>query len=367
MSYASAYDPRDGIAIIGMAGRFPGAENPRALWRNLAAARESIPHFAEDELEPAGAEEMAARSEPGYGRARGILPGVELFDAGFFGISPAEADVIDPQQRLFLEAAWEALEDAGYDPQAFSGAIGVFAGMSNTYLLANLLGRPDVIARVGSLQTMMGNEKDYLATRVAYKLNLRGPALTIQTACSTSLVAVCQAVQSLLTFQCDMALAGGVSITLPQKRGYLHGDGAITSPDGRCRAFDVHAAGTVFSNGLGIVVLKRLADALDAGDSIHAVVKGSALSNDGSSKVSFTAPSVDGQVEAIALAQALAGIDPDTIGYVEAHGTGTALGDPISGSATQPSAGGRRPRFLRARFAPRRTSATSMPRRAWPA
>jgi len=334
VSYASAYDPRDGVAIIGMAGRFPGAENPRALWRNLAAARESIPHFAEDELEPAGAEEMAARSERGYVRARGILPGVELFDAGFFGISPAEADVIDPQQRLFLEAAWEALEDAGYDPQAFSGAIGVFAGMSNnTYLLANLLGRPDVIARVGSLQTMMGNEKDYLATRVAYKLNLHGPALTIQTACSTSLVAVCQAVQSLLTFQCDMALAGGVSITLPQKRGYLHGDGAITSPDGRCRAFDVHAAGTVFSNGLGIVVLKRLADALDAGDSIHAVVKGSALSNDGSSKVSFTAPSVDGQVEAIALAQALAGIDPDTIGYVEAHGTGTALGDPIEVAA----------------------------------
>jgi acyl transferase domain-containing protein/glutamate-1-semialdehyde aminotransferase len=334
MSYASAYDPEQGVAVVGMVGRFPGAPTVRALWKNLVAGVDAISRFREDELEPADAEEMAARREPGYVRARGILDGVELFDAAFFGIPPAEAEVLDPQQRLFLEAAWEALEDAGHDPQSFAGAIGVFAGMSNnSYVAANLRDRPDATARVGALQAMMANEKDYLATRVAYKLNLRGPALNIQTACSTSLVAVCQAVQALLTYQCDMALAGGVSVTLPQRRGYLHGEGAITSPDGRCRAFDAASAGTVFSNGLGVVVLRRLADALADGDRIHAVIKGAALNNDGAAKVSFTAPSVDGQADAIALAQALAGIDPGTIGYVEAHGTGTSLGDPVEVAA----------------------------------
>ena len=330
MSYASGYQPDDGVAIVGMAGRFPGARTVRELWANLARGVESITRFTEEELEPGGAAEMAARKDPGYVRARGILADVDLFDAAFFGIAPAEAAILDPQQRLFLEAAWHALEDAGHDPRAFPGPIGVFAGMSNnTYFPANLQGRPDATERVGWLQTMMGNEKDYLATRVAYKLDLRGPALNVQTACSTSLVAVCQAVQSLLTFQCDMALAGGVSIALPQKRGYLHHEGAITSPDGYCRAFDRRAAGTVFSNGLGLVCLRRLADALASGDTVLAVIKAAALNNDGSAKVSFTAPSVDGQAEVVALAQALAGVDPDSIGYVEAHGTGTALGDPI--------------------------------------
>jgi acyl transferase domain-containing protein len=330
MSYAQNYDANDGIAIIGMAGRFPGARTPGELWRNLLEARETITHFGVDELEPADAEEIAARSDPAYVAARGILDDVDKFDAGFFGITPREAQVLDPQQRLFLEAAWEALEDAGHDPRSFPGAIGVYAGASNnTYFARNLIERKDVTDLVGWLTTMMGNEKDYLATRVAYKLDLKGPALNIVTACSTSLVAVATAVQSLSTWQCDMALAGGVSISLPQKRGYLWQEGVITSPDGHCRAFDANAAGTVFSNGLGIVVLRRLADAIAANDRIYAVIKGAALNNDGSAKVSFTAPSVDGHAQVIATAQALAGIDPDTISYIEAHGTGTSLGDPI--------------------------------------
>jgi acyl transferase domain-containing protein/glutamate-1-semialdehyde aminotransferase len=330
MSYAQNYDPNDGIAIIGMAGRFPGARSPGELWRNLLEARETITHFGADELDPADAEEMAARSDPAYVAARGIIEDVDKFDAGFFGITPREAEVLDPQQRLFLEAAWEALEDAGHDPRSFPGPIGVFAGESNnTYFVRNLLERKDVTDLVGWLTTMMGNEKDYLATRVAYKLDLRGPALNIVTACSTSLVAVATAVQSLSTWQCDMALAGGVSITLPQKRGYLSQEGAITSPDGHCRAFDANAEGTVFSNGLGIVVLRRLSDAIAANDRIYAVIKGAALNNDGSAKVSFTAPSVEGHAQVISTAQALAGIDPDTISYIEAHGTGTSLGDPI--------------------------------------
>ncbi len=206
---------------------------------------------------------MEHRRDPDYVRARGILEDVDLFDADFFRMSPREADVTDPQQRVFLETAWEALERAGYDPETYDGAIGVYAGMSNnTYFLANLYHRPDILEQSGELP-MLGNEKDYLATRVSYKLDLRGPSINVVTACSSSLVAVCQAVQALETHQCDMALAGGVSIGLPQKRGYLYQEGFITSPDGHCRAFDEHAAGTVFSNGLGIVVLKRLEDALD--------------------------------------------------------------------------------------------------------
>jgi acyl transferase domain-containing protein/glutamate-1-semialdehyde aminotransferase len=330
MSYSQTYEPSEGIAIVGMAGRFPGARTPRELWRNLLLGRETITQFQPEDLEPAGADEMALRTDPAYVRARGILEDVDKFDAAFFGITPKEAEVLDPQQRLFLEAAWEALEDAGHDPKSFGGPIGVFAGSSNnSYFLNNLLNRKDVTETVGWLTAMMGNEKDYLATRVAYKLDLKGPALNIVTACSTSLVAVCSAVQSLATFQCDLALAGGVSVTLPQRRGYLAQEGAITSPDGHCRAFDQRAAGTVFSNGLGIVVLRRLAEAVAAGDTIYGVIKGAALNNDGNAKVSFTAPSVEGHAQVIALAQALASIDPGTISYVEAHGTGTNLGDPI--------------------------------------
>ena len=329
MSYAEAYDPLDGIAIVAVAGRFPGARDVEEFWQNLVAGRETISHFSEDELEPADPVDMESRRDQNYVRARGILDDIELFDAGFFKMSPREAEVTDPQHRVFLEAAWEALERAGYDPETYDGSIGVYAGMTNnTYFLANLHPRSDVLRNAGEL-AMLGNEKDYLATRVSYKLNLRGPSINVVTACSSSLVAVCQAVQALATHQCDMALAGGVSIRVPQRRGYLYQDGFITSPDGHCRAFDERAAGTVFSNGLGIVVLKRLEEALDDGDTIYAVIKGAAVNNDGSGRVSFTAPSVNGQADAVAMAQALAGIDPDTISYVEAHGTGTALGDPV--------------------------------------
>jgi acyl transferase domain-containing protein len=330
MSYSDNYDPQEGIAIIGMAGRFPGARSVEELWQNLLAGRETIDRFSADELEPAHAEDMEARADPNYVRARGILADVDKFDEQFFGFSPKEAAVLDPQQRLFLEAAWEALEHAGHDPKAFDGPIGVFAGAtSNSYYLNNLLSRRDITDVVGLLTTQMANQGHYIATRVAYKLDLRGPALNIHTACSTSLVAVCTAVQSLQAYQCDMALAGGASVQIPQKRGYLYQEGSILAPDGHCRAFDCDANGTVFGNGLGVVVLRRLVDAIADGDTIYAVIKGAALNNDGSSKVSFTAPSVDGHAQVIAAAQAFGGIDPNTISYIEAHGTGTALGDPV--------------------------------------
>ncbi|HEY4340977.1 MAG TPA: aminotransferase class III-fold pyridoxal phosphate-dependent enzyme, partial [Steroidobacteraceae bacterium] len=330
MSYSDAYDPLEGIAIIGMAGRFPEARNVDELWRNLLAQRECISRFSAEELEPAHHEDMAARPNPSYVRARGVLADADMFDERFFGFNPKEAEILDPQHRLFLQAAWEALEHAGYDPKAFSGPIGVFAGATNnSYYLQNLLSRRDITDIMGLLLTQMGNNNDYVATRVAYKFDLKGPALNIQNACSTSLVAVCTAVQSLQSYQCDMALAGGVSVQLPQKRGYLYQEGSILSPDGHCRAFDRDAGGTVFSNGLGVVVLRRLRDALEDGDTIYAVIKGAALNNDGSTKVSFTAPSVEGHSQVISMAQALAGIDPATISYIEAHGTGTALGDPI--------------------------------------
>ncbi len=259
-----------------------------------------------------------------------MLDGAETFDAAFFGINPREAELTDPQHRVFLETAWEAFEDAGYDPLAYTGPVGVFAGMANnSYFPAVIAPRRAGESPAAALQTMLGNEKDYLATRTSYKLNLRGPSLNIQTACSTSLVAAAQAYQALQGYQCDMAIAGGISITSPQKRGYLYHEGAIVSPDGHCRAFDAQAGGTVFSNGTGVVVLKRLADAVADHDHIYAVIKGVGVNNDGSARVSFAAPSVDGQAEAIAMAQALAGVDAGSITYVEAHGTGTALGDPV--------------------------------------
>ena len=330
MAYSDAYDPLEGTAVIGMAGRFPESPSVAALWQNLLARRECITRFAPEELEPARREDMLARSSANYVRARGVLAGVDEFDEEFFGFTPKEAEILDPQQRLFMQAAWEAIEHAGYDPQRFDGPIGVFAGATtNSYHLQNLLSRSDVTDPLGPMMIMMGNANDYVATRVSYKFDLKGPALNIQNACSTSLVAVCTAVQSLQTYQCDMALAGGVSIMLPQRRGYLHEEGSILAPDGHCRAFDRDAAGTVSSNGLGVVVLRRLRDAIEDGDTIYAVVKGAALNNDGSTKVGFTAPSVDGHAQVISMAQMLGGIDPATISYIEAHGTGTALGDPI--------------------------------------
>jgi acyl transferase domain-containing protein/acyl carrier protein len=321
------------IAIVGMAGRFPGAADLRQHWDNLRAGVESITFFSDEELAAAGVDAALLRN-PRYVRARGVLQDAELFDATFFGLSPREAEIMDPQHRVFLEAAWEALESAGYAPGSVALNAGVYAGASlNSYLIASLVANPEVMLAAGGYQAMLANDKDFLATRVSYKLNLCGPGVTIQTACSTSLVAVQMACQALLARQCDMALAGGVSINVPRVSGYLYEPGMILSPDGRCRAFDARAQGTVAGEGVGVVVLRRLRDALADGDHVHAVIRGAAINNDGSLKVGYTAPSVDGQAAVIVRAHAMAGVDPSTITYVEAHGTGTELGDPIEVAA----------------------------------
>ncbi|HXE41584.1 MAG TPA: polyketide synthase, partial [Candidatus Baltobacteraceae bacterium] len=317
-----------GIAIVGMAGRFPKAKNIQEFWRNLCNGTECITFFTDEELNAAG--DNYPKGDPNYVKARGLLERADMFDAAFFGMNPREAEVMDPQHRIFLECAWEALEHAGYDSEKYEGSIGVFGGMSmNTYLAHNLMSRPDLIAQAGEYQTMLGNDKDFLPLRVSYKLNLRGPSINIQTACSTSLVAVCVACENLLNYNCDMALAGAVSIMFPQKRGYLFQQGGISSPDGHCRAFAANAAGTVAGEGVGIVVLKRVEDAVRDNDTIYAVIKGFGVNNDGADKIGYTAPSVRGQSEAIATAHAMAEFSPDTISYVEAHGTATPLGDPI--------------------------------------
>ncbi|CAN5544792.1 hypothetical protein BH10PSE6_BH10PSE6_04510 [soil metagenome] len=326
--------PENAIAVIGLAGRFPGADGVEQFWRNQMAGATSIRFFSEAELQDAFPAEV--RGDANFVRARSILDDVDRFDAEFFGMLPREAALTDPQHRLLLECAWSALEDAGYDPQHVAGPIGVFAGCSmDTYLLTNVLAErldADRFAsdyQVGSYDALLGSLSDTLATRIAYKLGLRGPAMTVQSACSTSLLAVSQACQSLLLYQADMALAGGVSITFPQKRGYLHQPGGMVSPDGVCRPFDAAAAGTVFGDGAGLVLLKRLAEAVADGDHIYAVIRGSAVNNDGDNKVGFTAPSVGGQGEVIASALANAEVDSSSIGYVECHGTATPLGDPI--------------------------------------
>lgn len=318
----------EGIAIIGMAGRFPGAQTLEQFWENLRAGVESIVPFSDAEVRDSGVD-PALIADPRYVKAGGVLEDIAGFDAAFFGFNPKEATLMDPQQRLFLEVAWEALERAGYAPNRCPGRVGVYAGVSSSDYWQQLQARPDLIADVGRYQTLLGNDKDFLSTRISYKLNLTGPSLTVQTACSTSLVATVLACQSLLTYQCDLALAGGASIHTPQKAGYLYQPGGILSPDGHCRAFDAAAQGTVGGNGVGIVVLKRLEDAIAAGDTIYAVIRGAAINNDGAAKIGYTAPSVEGQATAIAEALALAEVDPDTITYLEAHGTGTALGDPI--------------------------------------
>src|SRR6266404_3856805 len=324
----------EGVAIIGMAGRFPGARSVAEFWRNQLDGVEAISHFKVEELEVPGTRELFER--PTYVRARSILADVDLFDAEFFGIYPREAELMDPQHRLFLECCWQALEDAGCDPFTYPGSIGVHAGCSmSTYFLSRLCTNDGFIQKftggyqVENYPEMMGNNLDFLSTRVSYKLNLRGPAFTMQSGCSTSLVAICQACQSLLTYQSDMALAGGTSITFPQKRGSYYQEGGMTSPDGHCRTFDADAQGTVFGSGVAVVLLKRMEDALRDGDQIYAVIRGCALNNDGSSKVGFTAPSIEGQLRVITMAQEVAGVGPETIGYIEAHGTGTPLGDPI--------------------------------------
>jgi phthiocerol/phenolphthiocerol synthesis type-I polyketide synthase E len=319
------------VAVIGMSGRFPGAENIAQYWGNLRDGVESIRQFSDEELKSYGVSPTKL-SDPGFVKAGAILENIGMFDAEFFGYSPREAAILDPQHRIFLECAWQALDDAGYNSDSQQNLIGVFAGTSlSTYLLYHLLADRD--ASQDAFQTMIGNDKDFLSTRISYELNLKGPSLDIQTACSTSLVAVHLACQNLHSYQCDLALAGGVSIQVPQCTGYYYLPGGISSPDGHCRVFDAQAQGTVFGSGVGVVVLKRLADALSDRDTIHAVIKGSAINNDGSAKIGYTAPSVDGQAQAISMAQIVAGVDPDTISYVEAHGTGTALGDPVEFAA----------------------------------
>ncbi|HSY40361.1 MAG TPA: beta-ketoacyl synthase N-terminal-like domain-containing protein, partial [Polyangia bacterium] len=320
---------RDGIAIIGMAGKFPGAPTVGAFWEMLSAGREGIQFFSDGELDP-----RIDATDPHYVKARGVIPDADKFDAAFFGEPPALAELIDPQQRLLLEISWAALEDAGVVPGKHGATIGVFAGTGhNTYLLKNVVRRTDRIDALGDLQMIIANDKDFVATRVAYKLNLAGPALSVHTACSTSLVAVCLARDSLLNHDCDIALAGAASITVPQMAGHVHAEGAMLSADGHTRTFDAQASGTVFSDGAGVVVLKRLGDARRDGDRIYAVIRGGALNNDGAGKASYTAPSVAGQAQVIAQAQAVAGVDPSTIGYVEAHGTATPLGDPVEVAA----------------------------------
>ncbi|MBB3120916.1 type I polyketide synthase [Pseudoduganella violacea] len=319
------------IAIVGMAGRFPGADSVDALWRNILNSVEARRAFDDEQLRARGVA-AAALADPAYVKAGMVLDGVDQFDAGFFGYSPREAERLDPQQRVFLETAWHALENAGYAGSATPALTGVYAGSgSNLYLMHNLLPGVDWAASdIASLLGLMnGNDQGSLATRIAYKLNLRGPAVSMQTACSTSLVAVHMACRSLLNYESDLALAGGVWLNLLQEMGYRHQAGAILSVDGHCRAFDAAADGTVIGSGAGVVVLKRLDEALRDGDTIHAIIKGSALNNDGAGKMAYSAPSVDGQAEVIQSALAMAGVDAGSIGYVEAHGTGTALGDPV--------------------------------------
>jgi non-ribosomal peptide synthase protein (TIGR01720 family) len=317
------------LAIIGMSCRLPDARSVDAFWKNLCEGKESIRFFNDEELSASGVE-SSELSDPNYIKARAVLEGIEEFDASFFGFTPREAEIIDPQHRIFLENCWSVLEDAGYDCQKYKGRIGVFAGGSiSSYLLNNICKDRKLSSSDNVFQILVGNDKDHLCPRVSYKMNLTGPSVNINTACSSSLVSICLACQSLLTYQCDMTIAGGVSILVPNKVGYLYQEGNILSSDGHCRAFDAKASGTVGGSGAGVVVIKRLEDALNDRDFIYAIIKGAAINNDGSSKVGYAAPNIDAQTEVILEAQALSGLDAETITYIEAHGTGTALGDPI--------------------------------------
>ncbi|MFC1758344.1 HAD-IIIC family phosphatase [Planctomycetota bacterium] len=324
----------NGIAIIGLAGRFPNADNVREFWSNIVNGVNCIVDLKPEELNLP--EDSPLRDDPSLVLKGSTIRDADKFDAKFFGIYPKEAEVMDPQHRLLLESCWHAMEDAGYVPETVDASVGVYAGCyMDTYVLSSIESNPEIIASLadsfhgGSLQTELGNDKDYLATRVSYLLDLKGPAMTIQTACSTSLVAISQACLSLQAGMCDMALAGGATVKFPQNRGYLYTEDGMVSPDGRCRTFDAKARGTIFGDGVGVVLLKRYSDALADGDDIYGVIKGWGLNNDGKAKVGYTAPSVDGQAGAIARAHQVAGITADSISYVEAHGTGTPLGDPI--------------------------------------
>ncbi|MFC3181701.1 type I polyketide synthase [Cypionkella sinensis] len=322
------------IAVVGMAAHLPGAADIAAYWANLVGGVESIRSLSEAELLAAG-ESPARMRKANYVPAAAVLEGFEQFDADFFGFSPKEAAIMDPQHRQFLEVAWEALENAGHPPENFPGAIGVYAGCGmGSYFYFNLCSNRDLVDQTGMfLLRHTGNDKDFLATRVSHIFDLKGPSINLQTACSTSLVAVHYATQALLNGECDMALAGGVTIELPHARGYLFTEGEILSPDGHCHAFDHRAEGTVFGSGAGAVVLRRAKDAIRDGDHIWAILKGSAVNNDGAAKAGYLAPSVDGQAKCIAEAQGIAGVAAQDVSYVECHGTGTYLGDPIEVAA----------------------------------
>jgi acyl transferase domain-containing protein len=332
MHVAPSLDPADRpeeIAVIGMAVRVPGASTNGQFWANLAAGRETIARFSPEELKRAGVQEELLRN-PHYVPAAGVLDDIEDFDAAFFRLRDSEARLLDPQQRVLLECAWEAMEDAGYDPSGLGGVVGVYAGASiSTYLLFNLHQRLDKTGADFNLDKLITNDKDYVATGISYRLGLTGPSCTVQTACSTSLSAVHLACLGLLNYECDMALAGGATVRVPHRVGYLHQGGSMLSPDGHCRPFDARAGGTVPGSGGGLVVLKRLSEALRDGDNIRAVIKGSAVNADGADRIGFTAPSVNGQSTVIASALRVSGAQAAAIQYVETHGTATGLGDPI--------------------------------------
>jgi acyl transferase domain-containing protein len=331
------------IAIVGMAGRFPQAADVAQFWRNLIDGRCAVRFFSDAELREAGVSPKL-RDNPRYVAASGMLDDIDLFDADFFGYSPREAELMDPQHRVLLECAWEALERAGYDSERYPGLIGVYAGTGmNTYLLSNLDANPGLLETAGGRQLTLASSSDFLATRISYKLGLNGPSVNVQSACSTSLVAAVLACQGLHAYQCDMALAGGVAIDVMSRYGYLYQEDGALSPDGYCRAFDGAARGTVPASGAGLVVLKRVQDAVADGDRIHAVIKGSALNNDGGRRAGYTAPSIDGQTIVINTALANADVEPTSLGYVECHGTGTSLGDPIEIAALTAAFGEQRP------------------------
>ncbi|HYR07007.1 MAG TPA: polyketide synthase, partial [Longimicrobium sp.] len=313
------------IAVVGMAVRVPGADDVPSFWRNLRDGVESISRFTRREMLDDGADPERV-DHPDYVPASGVLRAADELDAGLFGLTPRDAQIMNPQHRVMLECAWAALEHAGCDPARVGRPVGVFAGSGiNTYL-QHVLARPELVRDLGALRVILANDKDHLATGISYRLNLQGPSLAVQTACSTSLVAVHLACQSLLAGDCDLALAGGVSVGVWQRRGYLFTPDGILSPDGRCRALDADARGTVGGSGAGVVVLKRLDDALAEGDTIHAVIRGSAVNNDGGEKVGYTAPGLAGQARVISEAWLVAGVDAGTVTYLETHGTGTPLG-----------------------------------------
>ena len=329
-------DQRNSIAVIGMSGRFPGAETVAKYWQNLEQGVESVT-FYDESHSPADHTNRSWRQNPNFVNAGAVLENIEHFDAQLFGCSGKEAELMDPQHRIFMQCAWEALEDAGYNWQTYPGLIGVYAGAANSqYFRNNLHHYHQETCHQDPVTAMMielANENDYLATRTSYKLNLSGPSLNVQTACSTSLVAVHMAIQALLSGDTDIALAGGVNIKVQPRTGYLYRDDFVQSKDGHCYAFDERASGTVFGNGAAIVVLKLLTEAIEDRDNIYAVIRGSAINNDGAQKAGFVAPSALGQQTVIEEALSIANIDPRSIGYVETHGTGTKLGDPIEISA----------------------------------